>query len=150
MRRAVPDFRQEHDYDCGASAARIAAASWGLGFKTNAEWIEALGTNSQGTLVTRIVACLESFGLLVSVVERMTVDELRVARAPVICPIQGDGGGHYVVVAEVDLQDVHLQDPSRGRVKMPIAEFERGWHDFGVNGVRCIRLGIVVALPEPL
>lgn len=145
---SVPDYRQEHDYDCGAAASRAAAALFGVGFATHAEWIEALGTNSQGTLVSRIAECLESFGLLVSMVEGMTVDELRVARAPVICPIQNLEGGHYVVVVGVDERHVHLQDPSRGRVKMPIAEFERNWYDFGVHGVRCIRLGIVVALPE--
>lgn len=152
----VPDYRQQGNYDCGAAVTHSVAALFGVGADSEDAMIEALGTNQSGTSPQAIIAYLKSLGLQVEAKNGLTVDDLATMNGegkPVICCIQDygtpqeeakDESGHYVVVVDIDPQNITIQDPSAGRVEMSREDFDTHWHDEGADGTVYDHFGIAV------
>ena len=139
----LPDIRQKTDCDCGPSCVRAICRLWGdsppkdLGY-------ELLQTDD-GTDLTAVESWLRRRGYCV-LSGSMTVADLRQqtsAGRPVLTPITDHGEGHYVVVLGVGRGVVTFHDPSAGRRKMRVAEWEPIW--FGVaKSVRYDRWGVAI------
>ena len=52
--------------------------------------------------------------------------------------------GHYACVIGYNGDNLILQDPVDGRVEMPLAEFDRRWHDQEADGRKYVRWGMAV------
>ncbi len=146
----VPDFRQRDYYDCGAAATHAVCAYFGVGDDAEAEFIEALGTNEQGTAVPHILEYLEACGLNCYPKQDLTLDDLALstdAGCPVICPVQSGDTGHYVVVTGIDQTNVYTQDPLAGPTASDHDTFLANWHDTGADGTEYHQFGIGVSKP---
>ena len=141
----LPDLSQGADYTCGASAMQAICEYFGVGPETEAEYVQALGSDQQdGTNVDRILEFGRQQGLEVAAKEEMTSKEIAAlvdAGRPVLVLIQAwaeqpsdyadYANGHYVVVIGHDDKGFIFEDPSlKGtRGSLPYGEFERRWHD---------------------
>jgi HK97 family phage portal protein len=154
---AVPDYRQDGDYDCGAAATHSVCDFFGVGNGRQAvDYIEELGTTrTAGTRPDAIEECLATSGLNVLSGPGMTTADLaahHLAGRPVICPIQlyetkpdqeaKEQVGHYVVVVGVSGDMVFYQDPAAGRRAMTAMEFDQRWHDRDADGNEYDHYGI--------
>jgi ABC-type bacteriocin/lantibiotic exporter with double-glycine peptidase domain len=135
----VADIRQDEDYNCGDAAVDAALSVYGLTRPRRSKLANAV----QGLSPDTVEAVLRALGLGVLSGE-MTVDDLRHftrAGRPVLCCVAWDGG-HWVVVRGVERSRVHVQCPIRGRVPVPVAEWDRAWSDETVRGRAFVRWGI--------
>jgi HK97 family phage portal protein len=153
----VPDYRQSGNYDCGAAATHAVCAYFGVGERTEEDFIEALDTTPEGGTEPRhILTYLEQVGLSALPRDGMSLQDVAESvdhGCPVIVCFQDygtpeeearDESGHYVVVIGIDDQRVYLQDPSAGRVEMPLEQFESNWHDEDDQGNKYVCYGISV------
>jgi ABC-type bacteriocin/lantibiotic exporter with double-glycine peptidase domain len=127
---ALPDVRQRFDYDCGAAATKTVLSYFGM--KTNTYILAPLATNPiDGTDPRAIEATLRRSGLKV-ISGEMNLEDLqhhtKLGR-PVICLIQLDHVGHYVVVGSVKFGQVHFNDPTNGPSKNSSKKFVERWKD---------------------
>jgi ABC-type bacteriocin/lantibiotic exporter with double-glycine peptidase domain len=127
---ALPDVRQRFDYDCGAAATKTVLSFYGL--KTNTYVLAPLATNPiDGTDPRAIEATLRRSGLKV-ISGEMDLDDLKhhtKLGRPVICLIQLENVGHYVVVGSVKFNQVHFNDPTNGPSKNNLTKFKDRWKD---------------------
>jgi ABC-type bacteriocin/lantibiotic exporter with double-glycine peptidase domain len=127
---ALPDVRQRFDYDCGMAATKTMLAYHGL--RTNSYTLASLATNPiDGTDPRAIEATLRRSGLKV-ISGEMDIEDLKhhtKLGRPVICLVQLDNVGHYLVVGSVKLGQVHFNDPTHGPGKNNIKQFKNRWKD---------------------
>lgn len=126
----LPDMRQRFDYDCGAAATKTVLCYYGL--KTGTYTLAPLATNPiDGTDPRAIEATLRRSGLKV-ISGEMDLEDLKhhiKLGRPVICIIQLDNVGHYVVVGSIKFGQVHFNDPINGPSKNNLATFKERWRD---------------------
>jgi len=164
----LPKVEQSHNYDCGAACLRAICQYFGVGPDDEDEFISVCrATPEDGTEPEALVRAAKHCGLQAHKIEGMTVEQLRAflkASRPVICDIQAWGeqddyhtnkNGHYIIALGFDDKNFYFEDPSihdnDSRGHLPIAEFEKRWHDVDKNGQVFKRLGIVLwknVLPE--
>ena len=147
----VPDYRQTESYDCGAAATHSVCHFFGVGDDSQEDFIEALGTNQTGTAVADIKDYLEGCGLKVWAKDGLTLEDLALsvdAGCPVICPVQQEGVGHYVVVTGIDPDSVYTQDPLTGPTSTALEDFQANWKSTGADGTAFDHFGISVSKPE--
>lgn len=135
----IPDVRQRSDFDCGQAAVEAVFRYHGL---TGA--VRRLANPVQGMAPDTLEAVLRSVGLAVLSGE-MTAADLRHLTAtgrPVLCPIQHDGVGHWVVAAGVARGKVHYHDPLAGPRSLRLAEWADRWTDTGRHGTAFVRFGV--------
>jgi predicted double-glycine peptidase len=127
----VPVRLQDTDFSCGAACFEAILNYLGIPLD-EAELIAALpSTPSRGTRSADMLALAERLGLATEERHGASLDDVRFALeggAPVLCPVQLWGGGHWVVVTGVD-DAVHLMDPVSGLVTVPLDEWEANWWD---------------------
>ena len=105
------------------------------------------GTNPQeGTPPDVLVSLAQQIGLQYDHDDDWSVQDLRGsldAGHPVLCCVQAYGtpgeyaatqAGHYVVVIGYQGDDLILQDPAAGRVRLSGEEFDRRWRDEDASG----------------
>jgi HK97 family phage portal protein len=159
---ALPDYRQELDYDCGPAVVHSVCEFWGVGPAEHSAYLEALGTTPEaGTTVPAVIEFLVRQGLSVVAGGGLGVEDLKahfLAGRPVICPVQMYGtpqqqaaarSGHYVAVIGVGLGLVIVQDPSAGRRLLTVDDWLNIWFDQDLDGSTYTAFGIAVSADPP-
>jgi ABC-type bacteriocin/lantibiotic exporter with double-glycine peptidase domain len=136
----LPDVRQRADHDCGAAVFACVTRYWeGRGRKIKSHPIH-------GTPPDQLEPAFRAAGYLVSS-GNMTVGDLKHHAGqgrPVVCPVQWDGCGHWVVVRGVARGRVYLMDPANGPTSVTLAEWEACWHDADRRATVYERHGLAV------
>lgn len=148
-------IRQCTSYTCGVACAQAILYYYGTD-KREDQLAEQFGTTKDaGTSPSQIVAGLESYGLVVTMKENTTLDDLRTNiknKIPTMVAIQAwldkypspDWStnwedGHWVIVIGLDDQNVYFEDPSllgtRGWLTQ--ADFLVRWHDYTGDAPCC-------------
>lgn len=131
VKESFPDIRQDDDVSCGAACSMAVGRFFEVGPETLDGWKERLGIPDRGYVPPEIIVEeLEKLGLFAEAGE-LSVDALVSAcrESPVICPIQSEGVGHYVVVLGEALGNFIVHDPEEGSRFISRAEFTSLWHD---------------------
>lgn len=142
----LPDIRQNTKFSCGSACVQAICMYFEVGGKDQKEYIKRLHTTHSGTHPDDIVDFLKKKHLKVEKVEKMSLDKLEKAVSdgkPVICAIQSNNYGHYVVAIGVDSKSVHFHDPEAGKRSMAKDKFVDDWHDRDKNGKFYNHLGII-------
>lgn len=145
---------QKLDYSCGAAALATLLKTQVNLQKSETEIIEfVLKTGDPVKIVER-----QGFSLLdlkrfvdhqgyLADGYRLNLDELAAFEIPVIVPISVHDYRHFVVVRGFHKGHVFLSDPAKGRLSLPVHQFERYWmaaSDTSRN------LGIALVISAPL
>ena len=118
----VPTMLQQAATECGAASLGMVLAHYGL-WKTLDELRHELGVDRDGASAQEVADGAESLGLAVSG-SRVSTKDLGKLSLPAIlwwnrC--------HFLVLEGASHGLVHLNDPSRGRVTLPVDEFDAGY-----------------------
>jgi predicted double-glycine peptidase len=136
----LPITHQRADHDCGAAVYACVTAYWeGRGRRIKSHPIH-------GTPPDHLEPAFRAAGYMVLSGE-LDTGALRVLTGygwPVCCLVQFDGVGHWVVVRGVQRGRVYLMDPAIGLRSVPLADWERDWHDADRRGTIYHRHGIAV------
>ena len=155
---AVPDVRQEGDYDCGPAAAQAVCRFFGVGPADRGAYLDALDTTRKGgTRPEALVALFSRLGLVATAAGGLEVADLGRFFAlgqPVLCPVQagepgGETSGHWVVVVGVGLGQVFFHDPAAGLRMTAEADWLARWHDRDGDGVGYDAFGVAVGEDLP-
>lgn len=139
----LPDIRQAHTWDCGPTAARIVFRC--LRRRMTPDTLSRLNASPiDGTDPRALEGALRAAGLGVQSGE-MTWDDLRhhtAAGRPVVCLVNANGVGHYVVCGGIDCGRARIQDPAAGPVEIGRSAFLSSWRDVDRWGVHYRQFGI--------
>ncbi len=155
---ALPDIRQQSDYDCGTACLRSVAMNADPGLQLPSQWTLAglLGTDPKdGTRPTELIKGAEKLGLECRVVFPGVDGLIKFVQAgfPVICAVQADDGdpvglnnGHYVVVTayDPDKDSFAIHDPAKGACELSAFAFGERWHDVDADGHAWDKWGVAV------
>lgn len=114
--------RQQKRSDCGPAALKMILDHHGVAGATLAELEVATGTGPDGTSMLALKKTAEQRGL-VSQGLRLPVERLYDIPMPAIAHVHGD---HFVVIRSAG-EDLVIDDPSLGRLRMSPRTFERSW-----------------------
>ena len=137
----LPDIRQQADYDCGVAASQIVLAYLGHSKRPRLPVTPIDGTDPR-----TIESAFRQLGIPVFS-GQFDVPLLRHCQAtgrPVICLIQREGIGHYVVSAGVFRGTVHYQCPTDGPLVAKAGNFMESWHDADRFGTHFKCFGIAL------
>ena len=142
---ALPDLRQNAQHDCGYTAVLIVLKH--LRRRVTPGDLAPLSCNViNGTDPRAIESMLRGVGLRV-ISGEMSLQDLHhhtTIGRPVICLVSASGVGHYVVVAGVEFDRIHYQDPAEGPMDQPKPSWKRSWHDIDRMGATYRSWGIAV------
>jgi predicted double-glycine peptidase len=151
IRIPVPDTRQQTDYTCGAASLRAVCEYFGVGPRTEREFVADMGMPVTGADPQHFIRALKRYGLRFRPFHRMSVGQLKGSidsGRPVIMMLQAWAtpkrgrippyerdwlDGHWVVAIGHDEHGVYFEDPSLRTVRgfMSYKELEVRWHDVG-------------------
>lgn len=114
--------RQQKRSDCGPAALKMIFDHHGLTGATLAELEVATGTGPDGTSMLALKKAAEARGLSGQGL-RLPVERLDDIPLPAIAHVHGD---HFVVIRSAG-QELVIDDPSLGRLRMSSRTFERSW-----------------------
>lgn len=114
--------RQQGRSDCGPAALKMILDHHGITGTTLAELEVATGTGPDGTSMLALKRTAERRGLA-SQGLRLPVERLEGILMPAIAHVHGD---HFVVIRSAG-EDLVIDDPSLGRLRMSARTFERSW-----------------------
>ena len=136
----IPDVRQREDFDCGAAALDAVARFYGVRERGPVR----LANPVQGMSPDTVEAWLRAvgFGVLSGTMRVADLAHLTRTGRPVLCPITGAGGGHWVVVRGVTRTRVHFHCPTNGARWWPHALWVSAWLDSSRTGQAFARWGI--------
>lgn len=144
---AVPVCRQDTNYSCGAAALQAVLAFHGIA-ENEAAIAKTLGTDPVGgTGSDAIIALVKQLGLPMEDRDGLSLDDLAhclAKGAPILCPIQLHGGGHWVVVRGLDELGVSIMDPVDGETSIGRDAFQAAWKDKDAAGKVYEQYGIAV------
>lgn len=125
----LSDMRQAYSYDCGIVAVKVLLRA--LGKRLTPENMRALSTSPiDGTDPRAIESLLRKLGLHVLSGEMTWYDLVYFTQTrPVICLINSDGIGHWVVAAGIKDGRMHYQDPSDGPKHLGKKKWLDIWRD---------------------
>ena len=133
----VPVVLQDSEYDCGVSALSMLLAYYAE--PADSEMVDELRAKAeleQGLTGNDLVGYLESEGFETALFEGALDDTLgglyyHLDRGrPLVCAMNfGEGENHFVLVTGYDPVNewILLQDPTRGSIVYPAANFEHAW-----------------------
>lgn len=116
----VPTVLQMETVECGAASLAMILAYYGR-YESLSALRSACGVSRDGSRASHMLRAARSYGLQAKGL-RTETEALRSARVPAILFWNFD---HYVVLEGFGGDYAHLNDPAVGRVKVPMAEFER-------------------------
>ncbi len=114
--------RQQKRSDCGPAALKMILDHHGLVGATLAELEVATGAGPDGTSMLALKKAAEERGLAGQGL-RLPVERLDDIPMPAIAHVHGD---HFVVIRSAG-QELVIDDPSLGRLRMSSRTFERSW-----------------------
>ncbi len=114
--------RQQKRSDCGPAALKMVFEHYGITGTTLAELEAATGTGPDGTSMLALKKAAEAQGLNGQGL-RLPVERLDDIPMPAIAHVHGD---HFVVIRSAG-EELVVDDPSLGRLRMSIRTFERSW-----------------------
>ena len=114
--------RQQRRSDCGPAALKMVLDHWGIQDVTLAELEIATGTGPDGTSLLALKKAAEERGVT-SQGLRLPVHRLREIPLPAIAHVHGD---HFVVIRSTG-DELVIDDPSLGRLRMSSRVFARSW-----------------------
>ena len=114
--------RQQKRSDCGPAALKMILDHYGVTGITLAELEVATGTGPDGTSMLALKKTAEQSGLA-SQGLRLPVERLYDIPMPAIAHVHGD---HFVVIRSAG-EELVIDDPSLGRLRMSARTFERSW-----------------------
>ena len=114
--------RQQRRSDCGPAALKMVLDHWGIEGATLAELEIATGTGPDGTSLLALKRAAEERGVT-SQGLRLPVQRLREIPLPAIAHVHGD---HFVVIRSIG-DELVIDDPSLGRLRMSSRVFARSW-----------------------
>ena len=127
---------QQRDFSCGAAAlATILNKYWGENVSETALLVGIARTLTaeeledrinNGLSLTDLKRLLERFGYQ-AVLGRLTIDKLRDSKIPLLVGITVNDFDHFVVIRGADDDYVYIADPAVGKMRVPIADFEKQW-----------------------
>jgi ATP-binding cassette, subfamily B, bacterial len=115
----VPTILQMTSHECAAACLAMVLGHHGCRM-TLSECREALPAGRDGTTAQALARAAKCFGLNVKVV---SADLDAVGRLPLPAIVHWDFN-HFVVVERISGRSARLVDPARGRVTVPLAEFD--------------------------
>ena len=121
--KKVPQVMQMEALECGAACLTMILAYYGRWVPL--ERVRAdCGVSRDGSKATNILKAARSYGLKA---KGMTFST-KALREKVTCPcILFWNFNHFVVLRGITEKFAYLNDPARGQVKVPIAEFEKSF-----------------------
>lgn len=133
---------QARDFSCGAaSMATLVRYFWGdpVTEETFLRAVDKVLTNPEdrldriknGLTMTDLRRAAVSEGYLATI-GKLSIEELRQAKVPLIVGIVVDGYDHFVVYRGADDYYVYLADSARGNLRVPIWEFRCQWQENAV------------------
>jgi len=160
----IPNFRQAHEFSCGASALQSVLIYY-LGYTiSEGELIKLVKSDPRGgTAPKDIKKTAEIFGLKCEL-KTLSINDLKKyldKKIPVIMPIQAWptkkvdlssswSYGHYVVAVGYDKNKIFFQDPaSINLAYMTSSELESRWHDVDKNKIKYLNFGIIIYGKKP-
>lgn len=114
--------RQQRRSDCGPAALKMVLDHWDIEDTTLSALEIATGTGPDGTSLLALKRAAEERGLT-SQGLRLPVQRLREIPLPAIAHVHGD---HFVVIRSAG-DELVIDDPSLGRLRMSSRTFERSW-----------------------
>ena len=120
-------IHQQHFNDCGPAVLQMIAEYYGMSY-TREEILAECRLTEDGISLFDLQRAAESIGLRTLSI-RCTIEEL-VERIPMPA-IALWTGNHYVIVADVDDNCIHVLDPARGSMNYSYNEFQSGWYQKG-------------------
>jgi len=118
---------QHSEMDCGAACICTVIKHYGKTISINMAR-EVARVRQEGASITNIVRALKEFGFE-SQSFLSTIDQLREKSLPVIANWKGY---HWVVVHEVNGDEVVVADPAQGLVKYSVDEFLESWSRYTI------------------
>jgi predicted double-glycine peptidase len=127
---------QQRDYSCGAAAlATLFQYHWGDKITETQilnEVVQMLTPEEmkdrieKGLSLTDLRRVALRFGYLATI-GTIKIEDLYESKIPLIAGIVVDEYDHFVVIRGIDHQYVYLGDSARGKIRVPIAEFQQQW-----------------------
>lgn len=114
--------RQQKRSDCGPAALKMVFDHYGIAGTTLAELEVATGTGPDGTSMLALKKAAKARGLTGQGL-RLPVERLDDIPMPAIAHVHGD---HFVVIRSAG-EELVIDDPSLGRLRMSSRTFERSW-----------------------
>ena len=159
----LPDYRQEHNYDCGPAVVHSVCESFKVGPALHQDYLDQLWNHAGCRHVGRCHCRLSirAGPLAVTAGSDLDIDDLAgfsPAASPSFarcrCTVRRPNNvredrGHYVAVIGVGLGQVFIQDPSAGRRLMDAEAWLADWFDRGADGTEYTRFGIAVGNEPP-
>ena len=115
--------RQQKNSDCGPAALKMVLDHHGITGATLAELELATGTGPDGTSMLALKRAAEARGLDGQGL-RLPVERLDDIPLPAIAHVHGD---HFVVIRSAG-EELVVDDPSLGRLRMNARTFDRSWN----------------------
>lgn len=116
----VRSIEQSQDWDCGPTSVRIALRyQFGLKLTAN-DMILLCGATESGNDEYNLMKGLNALGFKYRQTDHGTFNQLKKCiqegQTPIIHVVMNDGGGHFMVFAGYDENNVYLADPAAGKV----------------------------------
>ena len=112
--------------DCGACCIESILKYYG-GYVPLEKIRDDTCTNVNGTTAYHIVKALGTYGFDAMGVKAETILDENIYLPAIAHVVLKNGLQHFVVVFKISSKYIHLMDPAKGKVKMPISEFEEIW-----------------------
>ncbi|HEX8697325.1 MAG TPA: cysteine peptidase family C39 domain-containing protein, partial [Myxococcaceae bacterium] len=136
-------LRQMDQMDCGPTCLRMVARHYGRSYSLET-LRERCALTRQGVSLLGVAYAAESIGIRTLRVKTAWEQLAREAPLPVIAHWNQN---HFVVVHRVTERHVYVADPARGRLKMSVDEWMRGWASTEEGGRK---LGVLLLMePSP-
>lgn len=130
----IKPFEQQLNWSCGPSSLRaVLYHLYGLDL-TDRELALVCGSNENGTDELNFQLGLKTLGFKFKQSDKGTLNKLKAwlvkGTPPIVHLVMNDGGGHYMVFAGYDKENVYLSDPATGKiVKYGIPFFLGVWKE---------------------
>ena len=125
--RRYPFFAQQSASDCGAACLVMVALYWGKRFSVS-RLRDISNADRNGASLRGLSSAAESIGFTTRPVQA-SLDQLAIQQLPAIIHWQGK---HYIVVYEVNRQQVIIADPGIGQKTLTHQEFLAGWTGYAL------------------
>jgi NHLM bacteriocin system ABC transporter peptidase/ATP-binding protein len=122
FRRRVPTILQMEAAECGAASLAMILAYYGLWVPLE-ELREECGVSRDGTRVANLIAAARQHGMIAST-RAVALGDFAQVRLPAIVYWNRN---HYLVVSRMHRDHVVVNDPARGRLRIPRADFARSY-----------------------